>query len=280
MTARRALAVRSFPGVRQQHRQLRVMKLALRSFWANGEWPHVSSLQQDVARSGSTFDVRETAAQLPGRYGGVDDADRLVLTLAGVRACDAGHELLNDYVRVVRFAGQRYIATRAGRPSIRKSQLERQLGLPKQRARCVVRLLDAEPDLFVRRTRLGGAWTEWIVGEAICHCMDIEGIDDYLAARERHRNVGSGRPACRRRLVRGLGRALGRISERALARTIALVLAMLFFGLVPIGDAGPGERPPRLAPPPQRTPAPRTSPAQQHAKPRRPQAPVREAQRS
>jgi hypothetical protein len=113
--------------------------------------PYLEDLQRRVEQRGENLDLIAAAATLDPAVGAIDDQGRVRLTIECLACEPVTHELIEDYVRVVRMAADRFWDPH--RHGVSGRDIRRRLGLPPERVKQLWHVMDTDSEVFGRRGR-------------------------------------------------------------------------------------------------------------------------------
>jgi hypothetical protein len=152
------------------------------AFEQEGDWPARAVLQRQLVREGEFINVSQLAVDLPPQLGHREapPEERIVLHLLALRYVDAARPMLEQFIRVLRLAADRYQSDEDDL-LIRRQDLTEALGLSNDEATRLSRVL-------LRDARfLGGGpmeiddWQRPIHDAGLVDFLKVEDIDTYLA---------------------------------------------------------------------------------------------------
>ncbi len=168
------------------------MQTVFEYFLDKGDWPLWSYLNRKLYRIiGSSIRdiVKDIVPELVFPISYLTDDSKIVLTVPGMYYCKDSHELLTDFVRVVRLCVEKYLNSEEDKPTISNTDLSTQLNMSEATIKTVEKLLGLEGARIIN----GGSssdisWKYYIPGHILLF-DGIQSIEQYLEKRRELDNL-------------------------------------------------------------------------------------------
>jgi hypothetical protein len=141
----------------------RYMQLSFNSFHSTGNWPDIERLQRQLLREHEPLDLYKVADRIPGDLGTnpVRVENRCQLTIAGIALCDGSNEEVEDFMRILHLAVQKYLADNSDHDSpesISSDDLRDTLGMTPLAIRRSFQMIEWEPFIAGGDRSIDGGW--------------------------------------------------------------------------------------------------------------------------
>jgi hypothetical protein len=151
-------------------------------FAMTGEWPLVGQLRHELDKANDDIDVMAVGRELGPNLGtvGLSHGDRASLTIHGIARCPGSGEVLEDLLRTMRLAYERFRADGTG-AAITSDDLRNDLGFSALRVRRTFELMWTLPGIGGGTGASEGSWRREITAD-ITAFRRAHTVQDVIAA--------------------------------------------------------------------------------------------------
>jgi hypothetical protein len=174
--------------------QLLILQTVFDYFLDKGEWPVWIYLNRKLHRALGP-DFREIIKDISSElilniheyY--ISDDTRIILSVPGMAQCRDSHNILPDFVRVVRLCVEKYLNFEEDKPTISNSDLSSQLNMSEATIKTMEKLLGMEGGRIIGGGSSSDISWQYNISSYILRFDGIQSVEQYLDRRRKSENL-------------------------------------------------------------------------------------------